>query len=300
MSSKDLKSLLTICIPTYNRYKYLDSTLKQITNSPFKECEIYVSDNCSIDETKSIVEKYPSVVYKRNKFNIGGNANILRCAEYGQGTYLWIIGDDDVYDFSNIEDVIEKLKEEKLELVHVGAHTDVPWKFGGQNKKIKDLVDDGYPYFRFSSFIGCNIIKRDSFLKEIINGYKNINYSYPHMPYLLSLYEKNSYIYISKNQITKAILGNQSYTFCECIIWWLNTSLLLRNRQDQIKCFFDQFNGSNKELTKLFFYSYKQSKINKESYNVIKKFLNNKKFILYLNLRYYMVKIINHLRKKHN
>ena len=66
---------------------------------------------------------------------------------------------------------------------------------------------------------------------------------YPHMPFLQGIYSSKSKIYISKVKIITARLGNQSYDSSDWLIWWINNSLLLGNKYDVRKAFFDHFNG---------------------------------------------------------
>ena len=55
-------TLLSICIPTYNREKYLQDTLESIVSQDiFKntnDVDIVISDNASTDGTRELVEKY--------------------------------------------------------------------------------------------------------------------------------------------------------------------------------------------------------------------------------------------------
>ncbi len=242
------ETLLTICIPTYNRCDYLKRTLNYLMESPFKECEIVVLNNASNDGTAKLANMFPHIRMITNKCNIG-YANILRCGEYVDTPYIWIIGDDDEYDFSYVDDIVSIMQDGNIGLIHVGAHTDEAWMHGGQAIKPKEALIQGYHFFKYTSFIGCNIIRTDIFKRYLIEGYNNLVNGYPHMPCLLSFFENDEIIYISKNQIAKAIVGNQSYNFDKFIGWWLGTSNLLRHKRDRRMCFFDQFQISPIKVT---------------------------------------------------
>jgi len=92
---------LTISIPTFNRpelvLQQVGSLLPQLTSNVF----LRVIDNCSTtDVADSIRKRIPDqqlqqVEIIRNRQNIGGSANILRCLELCQTEWLWILGDDD-------------------------------------------------------------------------------------------------------------------------------------------------------------------------------------------------------------
>lgn len=253
---EDIKDYLEIIIITYNRACLLQNTLIALYKSPFTMCHITVLNNASTDNTletcNTFLDKFYNLSIITNKINIGANANILRAIEISNGKYTWVLCDDDEYDFTDCDDFIEAVIKEKTELIHVGAHIDEPWNFGGTMKTPRDLVQDGYSFFRFSSFLPCNVFKTSSFYPYIVSGYNNIINGYPHIPFLISFYELNKNIYISKNRIVKAVIGYQQYSTRDFHIWWLNTSLLLKNKKERIIMFMDQFK-IKKKISKVFF-----------------------------------------------
>jgi len=93
---------ISICIPTYNRAAHLANCLqsiisnKSISKTDFQVC---VSDNCSTDETESVVhsaqQKIP-IEYRKNPDNLGIPRNFLNAVEMADGDYVWLIGDDDL------------------------------------------------------------------------------------------------------------------------------------------------------------------------------------------------------------
>lgn len=89
------KYLLSICIPTYNRSKILDNTLKKLFSNPdfdSSKIEVIVSDNCSTDDTATIAAKYPYVKYFCNTENIR-DANFSTALNYATGTYIRLFND---------------------------------------------------------------------------------------------------------------------------------------------------------------------------------------------------------------
>jgi len=90
---------LTIAIPTYNRNDILLKNIKLLLPQLNNQCKLIIIDNCSdfpVKETlKDILSDFKNIEIKRNSINIGGNANIMRCFEYCETPYLWILGDDD-------------------------------------------------------------------------------------------------------------------------------------------------------------------------------------------------------------
>lgn len=95
--------ILTIAIPTRNRSAFLAQNLLQLKSElqkiESKLVEIIVSDNCSSDETESIVNSSIkaglAVKYIKNPTDIGWGKNFLQCFNMASGRYVLILGDDD-------------------------------------------------------------------------------------------------------------------------------------------------------------------------------------------------------------
>lgn len=254
-----IKDKLEIVIITYNRCKLLEQTLFEFSSSPFKNLKITVLNNCSTDETLTIcnrfVDKFPDFNIHTNKYNIGGDANILRAVELVNSDYIWIVCDDDTYDFSYCDDIFDCIINEKADIINVGAHKEDEWNFGENLKPVKEFIAEGYPFFKAASFVPNNIFKVSKFIPHVISGYKNIVNMYPHMPYLISNYTENNLLYVTKNRIVTAGIGEQAYNQNELLKSWYNTSMLLKKEEDIKLCFFNQWNA-NTESSQLKLYKY--------------------------------------------
>jgi len=103
MNDRSQTPLLSICMPTYNRARLLEQMLRSLVPqvkafSP--EVELIVSDNCSTDNTREVVEQaseWGPIRYHRNDQNEGSARNILRLTnELAKGEFAWILPDDDI------------------------------------------------------------------------------------------------------------------------------------------------------------------------------------------------------------
>ena len=98
---KETRPILTYGIITYNRSKYLRKSLKSVLDQVGNDelVEVLVSDNCSTDDTKEVVQefqkKYKNLRYHCNEMNVGGDANIHVALREGRGEYVIAAGDDD-------------------------------------------------------------------------------------------------------------------------------------------------------------------------------------------------------------
>ena len=94
-------SLLTVAIPTYGRPHELRQCIQFLRNQSSHLFHLLILDNASPVAASSalgdLLDDFPaaSVRIVRNRVNIGGDANILRCFELCETEYLWVLGDDD-------------------------------------------------------------------------------------------------------------------------------------------------------------------------------------------------------------
>jgi len=109
--------LLSICIPTYNRAHLLESALYSLApqvKAASPDVELIVSDNCSTDNTREIVDRareWGPIRYHRNAQNEGAARNILRLTnELATGEFAWVLCDDDLVRPDAVERVLTVLK----------------------------------------------------------------------------------------------------------------------------------------------------------------------------------------------
>lgn len=85
--------MLSICIPTYNRFPFLKWTLNR-TRRHFEFAEIIISDNASTDDTRSLqIDR--DYRYIQNDHNIGAFENLRVALLAGTQKYCLYLGDDD-------------------------------------------------------------------------------------------------------------------------------------------------------------------------------------------------------------
>lgn len=91
------QNMISICIPTYNRAKYLENLLDNLIKLPLQSHEIIVVDNHSTDNTSELFKKskYKSIKFFENPSNLGMVNNWNRCIESASGNYIIIIHSDD-------------------------------------------------------------------------------------------------------------------------------------------------------------------------------------------------------------
>jgi glycosyltransferase involved in cell wall biosynthesis len=105
---------LTIAIPTFDRNETLHRTLPALLPQLTEDCRLLIIDNHSatpVEETiAGLLAEVPRDHYSivRNRFNVGANANIMRCFELCETEWLWVLGDDDVVRPDAVETIIKE------------------------------------------------------------------------------------------------------------------------------------------------------------------------------------------------
>lgn len=94
------KPLVSIIIPTYNRCYYLQQAIDSAVKQTYRNIEVIISDNCSIDDTQEIVESFldPRIKYWQHPKNIGMFANQIHALKMAKGKYIASLHDDDLWE----------------------------------------------------------------------------------------------------------------------------------------------------------------------------------------------------------
>lgn len=170
---------LSICIPSYNRARFLPDLLKSIVLEYDEGVEIVICDNGSTDETEEVAlswqENYPRIVYERFEKNVGPDRCFLRSVEMAQGTYAWLMGDDDILEPGALQRVLNELKKcPELQGITVNRiaydfYLQKKWMEKDALKRSEDIFFSNSKtclesLFTLFGFLSAQIIKRESWL----------------------------------------------------------------------------------------------------------------------------------------
>ncbi len=180
-----LKNNLEIILITFNRKNFLQKTLSSLLgeHSPVREIQLTILDNASTDGTGELLRqyaaRYPNIKHIRNPKNIGPNANIVHAFELAQKPYVWVLCDDDEYDFSAFEEVVAAM-EEKADLIVVNTEF--------------TQGDATFPaLYRLLTFLPAAIYKTSHITSEVlINMYNNLPNWFPHLAYTADMINHNN------------------------------------------------------------------------------------------------------------
>ena len=127
-SAQPSHPVLSICIPTFNRARYLECLLQDLAEQIGKfgvSYELLIGDNCSQDNTEEIVAKYDqqlNLVYFRRHQNLGSSENLNQLYRAANGRYTIYLADDDFLILDVVRDIILVMEESP----NIGV-TFAPW-----------------------------------------------------------------------------------------------------------------------------------------------------------------------------
>ncbi|RWM99611.1 MAG: glycosyltransferase family 2 protein [Mesorhizobium sp.] len=108
-------TVISICIPTYNRSRMLAELLDSIVAQRLQDdIEVVISDDASPDDTVAVAESYRKKI-KHFKLiaqpsNLGLDRNFLAVTAAATGDYIWLMGDDDRLEPGGARRVLDALK----------------------------------------------------------------------------------------------------------------------------------------------------------------------------------------------
>ncbi len=113
---------ISVIIPVYNVEKYLSECLDSIVNQTFKDIEVICVNDCSTDNSLSILKEYASKDKRIKIISISSNrgcgyARKIALRE-ASGEYILLCDSDDKYSYNEaFEDLYEKIKEVNTDLI---------------------------------------------------------------------------------------------------------------------------------------------------------------------------------------
>jgi len=119
---------VSIVIPTYNRANFLEKAVQSVLNQTFKDFELIIVDDGSVDNTKEVIKQYvekdPRVKYFYQK-NSGGTSVPRNVGiENSKGSYLAFLDSDDQWLPEKLEKQVlffKNTKDKQLGFLDCGA-----------------------------------------------------------------------------------------------------------------------------------------------------------------------------------
>lgn len=183
----DKTPLLSICIPIYNRRAYLERMLARFyeDRTLFEhDVQLYVSDNCSTEDIKSLAEYYLKIglnlTYHCNESNLGMDGNFINCFNHARGKYIWLLGSDDIPKKGFLKDVLRIISDKDFGLLHLSSKNKERYGELIEYNNANSFFEDIHIYI---TYISGNIVRSTRLSDEGLNRYKGTFIS--QVPYYL-------------------------------------------------------------------------------------------------------------------
>lgn len=120
--------MISVIIPNYNHEKFLEQRIESILNQTVKDLELIILDDCSIDNSIEVINRYKSnPVVKRVEYNRLNSGSVFKQwkkgIDYATGEFIWIAESDDFAEINFLEVMVNLLKENlKAGLVYCNSN----------------------------------------------------------------------------------------------------------------------------------------------------------------------------------
>lgn len=92
--------LVTVICLCYNHTDFVLESLRSVLNQQYKNIELLIVDDCSTDNSKSVIEKwlldYPQIPFIANETNLGNTKSFNNALKIAKGEYIIDLAADDV------------------------------------------------------------------------------------------------------------------------------------------------------------------------------------------------------------
>lgn len=108
------KNLVSIIMPSYNTANHISKSINSIIKQTYKNWELIIVDDCSIDNTDKIVAEFLNdkrIKYLKNKKNFGAAVSRNRALKEAKGKWIAFLDSDDLWKEEKLEKQIDFMEE---------------------------------------------------------------------------------------------------------------------------------------------------------------------------------------------
>ena len=159
-----IDDLVSVITPVYNAENVIGKTLESIFNQTYKNIEIVLVDDCSSDNSQSVIEEYqrkhPEIVYFRQPTNQGAGAARNKALELAKGQYVAFLDADDLWYPEKTEKQIKLLKEKDGAFGYTAIEMiDADGKVVKKKRKVKESIN--YKFLLKNTMIATSTVVID-------------------------------------------------------------------------------------------------------------------------------------------
>ncbi len=155
---------VSVIIPVYNAERYLGKTLRSVLAQTYQNIEIVLVDDCSTDQSATIIAKYQKrhaqIMYFLQPQNMGAGAARNKCLELATGQYVAFLDSDDLWYPDKLERQIRWMEEKKTPFCYTAIEMmDENGKKLKTKRKVREWCD--YNYLLHNTIIATSTVVID-------------------------------------------------------------------------------------------------------------------------------------------
>lgn len=122
--------MVDILLATYNGALFLEEQLNSLLEQTHKDIHIYVRDDCSTDETPTIInnfiDKYPNIftIIENKGIRLGAKNSFFELLKYSNAEYIMFCDQDDIWLKDKIDNYLKIVKQYDINLP-IMIHSDL-------------------------------------------------------------------------------------------------------------------------------------------------------------------------------
>ena len=178
---------VSIALATYNGSSFLREQLDSVLAQSFQDFELVIGDDCSTDDTPSVLQEYIAkdsrIQFFKNEKNLGFKKNFEKIISYCSGEFIAFCDQDDIWTTNHLETLLKNIGNHDC----IGANALIIDENGiSQNKTLLEYWPVHYmPHNAEELFIHelySNVIQgtasmvRKSLIKDSLPIPKNVKY----------------------------------------------------------------------------------------------------------------------------
>lgn len=110
--------LVSVITPTYNCGAYIGKTIESVQKQSYENWEMIIVDDCSADDTRTVVEAYAErdkrIKYYCLEKNAGAAVARTKAMELAAGTYMAFLDSDDLWKADKLKKQLSFMKENNI------------------------------------------------------------------------------------------------------------------------------------------------------------------------------------------
>lgn len=192
-----MKPIVSIIIPCYNAAKFLEYTIESVLDQSFKEWEIILINDGSMDNTEEICLKF-CVSSKKIKYLFQTNSGVCQARNNGikisKGEYILCLDADDLISSNFLEETV-KLMDSNPDLTIATSSIE----FFGRSRGVLNVVSYSLDVLLAENqLVITSLFRRRDF--ERIGGFnKNMNEGFEDWDFWISILKPNGKVACAKN-----------------------------------------------------------------------------------------------------